>query len=866
MQLEKFIPKYTQQMEQRKNLGIPPLPLGEEDVMTIARALIKGDFDEAALVLPGTSSTSESLLWLLSHRVSPGVYPSSKAKASFLGSIVGGDNKSKYIGRDRALKSLGTMIGGACIPPMIQVLSAADDPLAPVAESLLEKMILLNAEEFQSVIAMAEGQNPHARQLLKAWAEAVWYTAGEPVPDTVRGVVIRTTGEINTDFLSPAKEAPTRDDIPLHALKIFSTSPHDKEFLKRREALSQKGLPLIWAGDVVGTGSSRKSASNSVVWWIGRDIPHVPNKRRGGLILASKIAPIFFNTIRGCGAVPVRTATGQLQEGDVVTLDFARGKVVSEEGKVLTELEVTPRSILEEARAGGRNNLIIGRKLTSRAQIACKELGISHEKAPIDIDIPIPKRPGRHFTLAQKLVGNACGVAGVLPGDYTEPQAHLVFSQDTTGMMTQQELQELACTRFATTVIQSFCHTAAGPSSKDSCMQNFLGRFIFDLGGIDLKPGDGVIHTNGNRFLLPYFIGTGGDSHTRFPIGISFPAGSDLIAFAASQGFFPLDMPESVLVRFSGKMQPGITVRDLVNAIPYFAIKAGKLNLEKGDAKVNVFADRILEIQGLDWLTVEEAYKLTDASAERSAAAATMVLGREQLTRYVQNNLEFLKRNFSVRHPSPRVKNVIAAAEEWLAHPKFIDPDPNAAYADVLDIDLSQLTEPILCAPNDPDKAVALSEVAGRTIEEVFVGSCMVDITDFRAVAAILKKHRADHRIKFWTVPPDRESFSQLAREGVLSELMTQGANVHVPGCSLCMGNQAQVAADVTVLSTSTRNFDNRMGTGSQVFLGSAHIGAMSAILGKLPTFAEYMEFYREAIAGKEQQLSRPLNFATDAE
>jgi len=597
---------------------------------------------------------------------------------------------------------------------------------------------------------------------------------------------------------------------------------------------------------VVGTGSSRKSASNSVVWWIGEAIPHVPNKRRGGLLLASKIAPIFFNTMRGCGAVPVRCSTGKLEEGAVVTVDLHKGQVRGEDGALLTTLSVSPASILDEARAGGRNSLIIGRKLVGRARAACAEVGLEVGAPAVEPGEPTHHPEGTRFSLAQKLVGAAAGLEGALPDDYVEPKASMVYSQDTTGKMTQQEIMELATVKFAAPTIQSFCHTAAGPRSKDALMQAELGQFIFDMGGIDLRPGDGVIHTNGNRFLLPYFVGTGGDSHTRFPIGLSFPAGSDLVAFAASQGYFPLDMPESVLVRFKGKPRHGITVRDLVNAIPYAALQQGKLNLKKGDEKVNIFADRVLEIEGLEFLTVEDAYKLTDASAERSAAGCTFGHDLEHVKTYVENNLRFLKHTFSKRHPAKVVGVIIEQMDAWLAAPTLMRADEGARYAEVLEIDLSTITEPLLAAPNDPDKIVTLSEAAGTPIDEVFVGSCMTDITDFRSVALILEGHRVKHRMKFWTVPPDRESNVALTREGVHGKLLEAGANVHVPGCSLCMGNQGQVATGATVISTSTRNFDNRMGTGAQVFLGSAQVAAVAAILGELPTVATYLEHYNK--------------------
>jgi aconitate hydratase 2/2-methylisocitrate dehydratase len=623
--------------------------------------------------------------------------------------------------------------------------------------------------------------------------------------------------------------------------------------------LVEKGLPLLYAGDVVGTGSSRKSASNSLVWWIGEDIPHVPNKRRGGVVLAAKIAPIFFNTIRGCGAIPIRCSTGDLVEGQVVTVDLAQGEVRAEDGKVLTRIKVEPTSIMEEARAGGRNNLIIGRKLVESARRACAEAGIAPGAPAVRPAEPARHAPGTAFSLAQKLVGEAAGIAGALPGDYVEPRAHLVFSQDTTGKMTQQEVLELATVRFEAPTIQSFCHTAAGPKSKDARMQADLGSFIFEMGGIDLRPGDGVIHTNGNRFLLPYFVGTGGDSHTRFPIGLSFPAGSDLVAFAASQGYLPLDMPESVLVRFSGRPRRGITVRDLVNAIPYAALKRGKLNLAKGDAKVNVFADRVLEIEGLEFLTVEEAYKLTDASAERSAAGCAFKHDPAEVRAYVENNLRFLEHNFARRHPAKVTHSIIARMKDWLASPTLPAADAGARYAEVLEIDLAEIEEPLLAAPNDPDKIVTLSEAAGTKIEEVFVGSCMVDITDFRSLARILEGKHVAHRMRVWAVPPDRESNAALSREGIHAALEEAGANVHVPGCSLCMGNQAQVATGATVLSTSTRNFDNRMGQGAQVYLGSAQLAAVTALLGELPSVAAYLEHYRK-LEPALSELQRPLH------
>jgi aconitate hydratase 2/2-methylisocitrate dehydratase len=795
---------------------------------------------------------------LISERVPPGVYPASKVKAEFLGKLVLGQISSPHLEVTQALEMLAAMGGGYNVAPLIEVLARGGGE-AEKAAKLLGHLFLITPEDVNRIAELARGGSEPAGSLLAGWAEASWFSHRPEIPVEQRRTVIRTTGEINTDFFSPAQEASTRDDIPLHAQSILSTSPHDRDFIDRREKLADKNLPLLFVGDVVGTGSSRKSASNSLVWWIGEDIPQVPNKRQGGMLLAAKIAPIFFNTIRGCGAIPVRCSTGNLQEGQEVVVDLAKGEVCEPGGKALTQFQVEPASILEESRAGGRNNLIIGRKLTALAREACRKLGISTGDPAAALAEP-PRHPkGTQFSLAQKLVGAAAGLPGVLPGDYVEPKAHMVFSQDTTGKMTQQEVLELATLRFAAPTIQSFCHTAAGPRSKDARMQADLGGFIAEMEGIDLRPGDGVIHTNGNRFLLPYFVGTGGDSHTRFPIGLSFPAGSDLVAFAASQGYFPLDMPESVLVRFKGTAQRGITVRDLVNAIPYAALQQGKLNLEKGDAKVNIFADRVLEMEGLEHLTVEEAYKLTDTSAERSAAAATFHHDPSQAVAYVENQLRFLKNCFRKRHAAKVVDTIIQAMEEWLKNPTLMERDDEPIYAEILEVDLDTIREPLLAAPNDPDKIVTLSEVAGTPIDEVFVGSCMTDITDFRTVAAILQGNRVQHRMKLWTVPPDRETNAALTREGVHASLLEAGANVHVPGCSLCMGNQGQVATGATVLSTSTRNFDNRMGMGAQVFLGSSQLAAVTAILGKLPSVETYLEQFKK-VEPNAKEIRKPLH------
>jgi len=858
LDLKDFSRNYSKEIDQRAAAGIPPLPVSAEEVKTLCQNLLIPKLDREVLKVHGQTDTVASLLYLLDERVPPGVYPASHVKAEFLSELALETKESPYIDANRACDLLGRMVGGRCVAFLREVM-AKGTARSEIALGCLENIIMVNNDDFNAVVELARGQNAHASKLLKSWAEAAWFANRPAVESVQKRVVIRLTGEINTDFLSPAQEAGTRDDIPLHALKILSTSPHDQDFISRAGALGAGGKKLVCVGDVVGTGSSRKSASNSLIWWIGENIPSVPNKRRGGMVLASKIAPIFFNTLRGCGSIPVRCPTGDLEEGDEITVDLAAGTVAGPDGRILTELKVEPASIIDECRAGGRNNLIIGRKLTSNARAACADLGIDAGAPALELPEPAAHPAGQKYSLAQKLVGAAAGLDGVLPGEYCEPQAHLVFSQDTTGRMTQQELQELATLKFGAPTIQSFCHTAAGPRSKDSTMQFELGAFIEGLGGIDLRPGDGVIHTNGNRFLLPYFVGTGGDSHTRFPVGISFPAGSDLVAFAASQGYFPLDMPESVLVAFSGTVQPGITTRDIVNSIPYAALRSGKLNLEKGDAKVNVFADRIVEMRGLETMTVEMAFKLTDTSAERSAAAATFSFDRGPIEAYVKNNLNFLKNNFARRHGAAVVGDLIAAFEKWLADPVLHTADEGAHYADVVDVDLDTITEPLLAAPNDPDKIVTLGEAEGTTVDEVFVGSCMADITDFRIASAILEGERLPHTMKFWITPPDRETYSRLARDEVLSALVEVGANVHVPGCSLCMGNQGQVAAGCTAFSTSTRNFDNRMGMGAQVYLGSSAVATITALLGRIPRVDEYMDIFNRKVAGKLDVLTQPL-------
>jgi len=862
-ELNDFAGNYLKAQSERDAMGIPPVPLDPKQTSTLCELLKKKNLDPKTFVLADQKDTVSSLLFLLTERVSPGVTDASYIKANFLGEVCLGKTKSPHISTMDAVRMLAQMGGGANIPYLVDAMELAGD-IPATAANVLSGLILVSPLVLTQIAKLAESGNTHAADLLRNWAEAGWFGDADELPAKLTCVIARTTGEINTDFFSPAQEAGTRDDIPLHALSMLSTSPHDKDFLTRIEALKNRhpGVPVLFAGDVVGTGSSRKSASNSLVWGIGVDIPNTPNKRRGGIVMASKIAPIFFNTLRGCGAVPVRCQAGALKEGTVVEVDFKAGNVIEKEsGKVLAEFNIEPESIWDEYRAGGRNLLIIGRKLTMRAMEHCRKLGIDFGEPAVQIPDKPDISEGQPFSLAQKLVGKASGIDGALPGDYVEPQAHLVFSQDTTGKMTRQELEELACTHFATVFIQSFCHTAAGPRSKDALMQKTQTDFVNRLGGIALKPGDGIIHTNGNRFCLPYFVGTGGDSHTRFPIGISLPAGSDLVAFAASQGYMPLDMPESVLVRFTGEIQPGITIRDLVNAIPYAAMGQGKLNLEKGDKKINVFADRILEMEGLEGISVEDSYKFTDTSAERSAAASVFSHDPDMVIEYVRNNLTFLRENFIKRNSSKQTQVIINLMEKWLADPECLTADNGATYADIIEVDMTSITEPLLAAPNDPDKVVTLSEAAGTAIDEVFVGSCMTDITDFRAVSRIIGDQQLPSTMRFWAVPPDRESNVALADEGVHQTIMTAGANVHVPGCSLCMGNQGQVATDSTVISTSTRNFDNRIGTGAQVYLGSSHVASLCALLGRIPTVEEYMKVYMEKIKPVEKEIMVPMKF-----
>jgi aconitate hydratase 2/2-methylisocitrate dehydratase len=825
-----FLSRYRLSAGAREELGIPPLPLSAAQVEELCLALED----------PAADGAREGVD-LLDGRVTPGITPAAESKAAWLGKVARGEVRCAVLSPLGALGMLGRMGGGAGLLPLLDALEKGGD-LGEAAATALGTTILVGPAAFARLHELSRQGNPAAVSVLRCWAEGMWLTSRPPLPARSRYAVIRASGEINTDFLSPAQEAGTRDDVPLHALSILSTSPRDRDFIARARAIAAgSGLPLLFAGEVVGTGSSRKSASNSLVWWIGRDVPGVPNKRRGGVVLAAKIAPIFFNTLRGCGALPIRCPTGELREGETVEIDLEAGKVMRmSDGAELSRFTLAPASLPDEARAGGRNLLVIGRKLTAEARAACAALQIAFRAEPVPLPPAPAPSPARRHTLAQKLVGAAAGLPGAAPGEYTEPAASVVFSQDTTGMMTRQELEELACTRFVPIFIQSFCHTAAAPRSRDAQMQHELAAFVERLGGVALRPGDGIIHAVGNRFLLPHFLGTGGDSHTRFPIGISFPAGSDMVAFAASQGYLPLDMPESVLVRFKGRPMAGVTVRDLVHAVPWAAQQQGKLDMETGDRKANCFADRVMEFEGLEGLTVGEAYRFTDASAERSAAAAVFRHRPQRVAEWVKTSRAWLKQTFAALDRHPRVGALIGEMDVWLASPALPAADRGAEYSETVEVDLARVTEPLLAAPNDPDRIVTLSQAAGTAVDEVFIGSCMIDLADLRLAAELLRGDRVAPGVRLWCVPPDRETAQELARDGSAARLIAAGANLHVPGCSLCMGNQAQVATGSTVVSTSTRNFENRMGMGAKVYLASAAVAALTARLGRIPTLRQY--------------------------
>jgi aconitate hydratase 2/2-methylisocitrate dehydratase len=772
-------------------------------------------------------------------------------KAGFLTGIANQEMISPLISTQGAIDLLGTMVGGYNVQSLVNLLKSRDINIARTAATALSKTILV-FDAFNDVLALSD-TNPYAKQVLDAWAMAGWFISRPKLPEQITVTVFKVPGETNTDDLSPATHATTRPDIPLHALSMLESRMSDG--LETIAQLKAKGYPVAYVGDVVGTGSSRKSAINSLLWHIGNDIPYIPNKRSGGYILGGKIAPIFFNTAEDSGALPIECDVNQLETGMVINIYPYRGEICDENGKLISNFTLKPDTILDEVRAGGRIPLLIGRTLTDKTREA---LGL--EPSTLFIRPSIPTDTGKGFTLAQKMVGKACGLPGVRPGSSCEPVMTTVGSQDTTGPMTRDELKELACLGFsADLVMQSFCHTAAYPKPVDIATHKQLPDFFSTRGGVALHPGDGIIHSWLNRMLLPDTVGTGGDSHTRFPLGISFPAGSGLVAFASALGVMPLDMPESVKVRFTGSFQPGITLRDVVNAIPYVAMQQGKLNVAK-ENKINVFSGRIMEMEGLPDLKVEQAFELTDATAERSCAGCTIQLGTETVAEYLRSNIALMTNMIARGYQDSRtLLRRIAKMEQWLANPSLMSADSDAEYLDTIEVNLDQITEPIVAAPNDPDNIKLLSECAGDRIDEVFIGSCMTNIGHYRAAAKVLEGGKA--KVRLWVCPPTRMDEQQLREEGVYGVFAASGARTEMPGCSLCMGNQARVDDGATVFSTSTRNFNNRMGKGAQVYLGSAELAAVCALLGRIPTIAEYLEIVESKINPFAADLYRYLNF-----
>jgi len=832
---------YKKHCEERKEQGIPPLPLSAQQTSDLVE-LLKSEHAE-----------SELLLELLKERIPAGVDQAAYVKAGFLADITTGETNSSYISKKEAVIILGTMLGGYNIQPLIQCLKS--DELGEAAATALSTTLLI-FDAFNEVLALSE-TNKNAKTVIDAWAEGTWFKEKQEIAEQIRLTIYKVPGEINTDDLSPGTDAWSRPDIPLHALAMFKMPREGLEKpLETIDELKKKGNPLAFVGDIVGTGSSRKSATNSVLWHIGDEIPCIPNKKEGGFCFGGKIAPIFFNTLEDSGAFPVECDVSKLNMGQEIIFEPFNGKILdADSGEVLSSFELKTPVLLDEVRANGRIPLIIGRQLTDKTREA------------LDLDpTDIFTRPDseddsdKGFTLAQKIVGKACGVKGIRPGTYCEPRMSTVGSQDTTGPMTRDELKELACLGFsADLVMQSFCHTVAYPKPVDIDTQHTLPDFIMNRGGVSLKPGDGIIHSWLNRMLVPDGVGTGGDSHTRFPLGISFPAGSGLVAFAAALGVMPLDMPESVLVRFKGEMQPGITLRDLVNAIPYAAIQKGLLTVAK-EGKKNIFSGRCLEIEGLPNLKIEQAFELSDASAERSASGCTIKLNKEPITEYLKSNIVMLRWMIGSGYGDAKtLERRAQAMEEWIANPELLEPDENAEYAEIIEINLNEITEPLLACPNDPDDIKPLSEVAETKIDEVFIGSCMTNIGHFRAAGHLLKKYNGT-KARLWVVPPTKMDEKQLMEEGIYNVFGTSGARTEVPGCSLCMGNQARVLANSTVVSTSTRNFPNRLGDGADVFLASAELAAIASIIGKLPSPKEYQK-YMEEINPLADDIYRYLNF-----
>ncbi|MGC9404170.1 bifunctional aconitate hydratase 2/2-methylisocitrate dehydratase [Vibrio genomosp. F10] len=839
---------YRKHVAERAAEGVVPRPLNAEQVAGLVELLKNPPQGE-----------EEFILDLLENRIPPGVDEAAYVKAGFLTAVTKGEVESPVVSRAKAAELLGTMQGGYNIESLVSLLDDAE--LAPIAVKALSHTLLM-FDAFYDVEEKAQAGNASAQQVLQSWADAEWFTAKDKVAEKITVKVFKVTGETNTDDLSPAPDAWSRPDIPVHAKAMLKMeregiTPDEQGSvgpIKQIEELQKDGIPLAYVGDVVGTGSSRKSATNSVLWFMGEDIPYVPNKRTGGVCLGGKIAPIFYNTMEDSGALPIELNVQDMNMGDVIDI-FPYEGVVRKDGAEISSFELG-KVLLDEVRAGGRIPLIIGRGLTSRARTS---LGLEETDLfakPID-----PSASDKGYTLAQKMVGKACGVEGVRAGQYCEPKMTTVGSQDTTGPMTRDELKDLACLGFsADLVMQSFCHTSAYPKPVDVNTHHTLPDFIMNRAGVSLRPGDGVIHSWLNRMLLPDTVGTGGDSHTRFPLGISFPAGSGLVAFAAATGVMPLDMPESILVRFKGEMQPGITLRDLVHAIPYYGIKQGLLTVEKA-GKINEFSGRVLEIEGVEHLSVEQAFELSDASAERSAAGCTVKLSQESIEEYLNSNITMLKWMIAEGYGDVRtIERRIKAMQEWLANPELLTADSDAEYAHVIEIDLAEIDQPILCAPNDPDDARLLSDVQGTEIQEVFIGSCMTNIGHFRAAGKMLEEFNGSLNTRLWVAPPTKMDKDQLTEEGYYGIFGRAGVRIETPGCSLCMGNQARVADKSTVMSTSTRNFPNRLGNGANVYLASAELSAVGAILGRIPTKEEYLEFAQK-IDATAADTYRYLNF-----
>ena len=842
---------YRKHVEERAAEGVVAQPLNAEQVAALIELLKTPPQGEEA-----------ALLDLLENRIPPGVDEAAYVKAGFLAAITTGEAQSPLVDKTKAAQLLGTMQGGYNIEPLVSLLD--DTELAPIAVSALSHTLLM-FDSFYDVEQKAKAGNTFAQQVMQSWADAEWFLSKPALAEKITLTVFKVSGETNTDDLSPAPDAWSRPDIPLHALAMLKIeregiTPDQAGLIgpiTQIEALKQQGHQLVYVGDVVGTGSSRKSATNSVLWFMGDDIPYVPNKRAGGYVLGGKIAPIFFNTMEDAGALPIEVDVTKLAMGDVIDVYPFKGEVRRHDNdELVSTFKLKTEVLIDEVRAGGRIPLIIGRGLTDRARQALGLPASDVFRRPVAV-----KDNGKGYTLAQKMVGKACGVEGVRPGTYCEPKMTTVGSQDTTGPMTRDELKDLACLGFsADLTMQSFCHTSAYPKPIDVNTHHTLPDFIMNRGGVALRPKDGVIHSWLNRMLLPDTVGTGGDSHTRFPLGISFPAGSGLVAFAAATGVMPLDMPESILVRFKGEMQAGITLRDLVHAIPYFAIQQGLLTVEKS-GKINEFSGRVLEIEGVEHLSVEQAFELSDASAERSAAGCTVKLSPESITEYLNSNIVMLKWMIAEGYGDRRtIERRITAMQAWLANPELMTADKDAEYAHVIEIDLADIKEPILCAPNDPDDARLLSEVAGTAIDEVFIGSCMTNIGHFRAAGKLLEKFGGQLDTRLWVAPPTKMDKDQLTEEGYYGIFGRAGVRIETPGCSLCMGNQARVKDKATVMSTSTRNFPNRLGNGANVYLSSAELAAVGAILGRIPTMDEYLT-YAKQIDATAADTYRYLNF-----